>query len=246
MPIFLHGLTIQNFRGIGADAQKLFPFRDFNFFIGANNSGKSTILDFLNKFLAKDEKGRHAKPSGLDLHTGGQGGAPFSAIGIPLETFLTAARVSTGGNDRIVEAITDIFADNGAIWIKIAFERGNETYVKSPSHEEIITLRGLADPIRHLWNHVFNATGGDLVGHWIPQLANRFLEAQNLNFPKVQLIPAIRQIGPKAETFSDFSGRGLIDKIAEIQSPDHDRRKDKDIFDSINGFLQTVTSRLDA
>ena len=40
MPIYLHGLALQFYRGIGPDLQKLAPFKDFNFFIGANNSGQ--------------------------------------------------------------------------------------------------------------------------------------------------------------------------------------------------------------
>jgi predicted ATPase len=42
MPVYLQALALQNYRGIGP-IQKLPEFRDFNFFIGANNAGKSTI-----------------------------------------------------------------------------------------------------------------------------------------------------------------------------------------------------------
>ena len=59
-------------------------------------------------------------------------------------------------------------------------------------------------------------------------------------------MPALRQIGPKAQEFSDFSGRGLIDRLAEIQSPDHDKRGDRQIFDRINQFVQAVTGRSSA
>jgi AAA15 family ATPase/GTPase len=51
MPIYLHAFALQYYRGIGPNIQRLSPFREFNFFIGANNAGKSTILDFLSKYL---------------------------------------------------------------------------------------------------------------------------------------------------------------------------------------------------
>jgi hypothetical protein len=81
--------------------------------------------------------------------------------------------------------------------------------------------------------------------HCIPGVLKVFLEAQRhtLFFPDVKLIPALRQVGQKSEKFSDFSGRGLIDRLAEIQSPDHDRREERQIFDRINHFVQTVTGR---
>jgi predicted ATPase len=47
VPIFLNGLALRNYRGIGSTMLRLAPFREFNFFIGANNAGKSTILDFM-------------------------------------------------------------------------------------------------------------------------------------------------------------------------------------------------------
>src|SRR4051794_4461947 len=50
MPVYLKGLALQNFRGIGA-MQKMAPFKEFNFFIGANNAGKSTVLSFISTYL---------------------------------------------------------------------------------------------------------------------------------------------------------------------------------------------------
>lgn len=62
-----------------------------------------------------------------------------------------------------------------------------------------------------------------------------------LSFPNVSFIPAIREVGPTGKPFEDFSGSGLIDKLAELQNPPHDQRKNRDKFDSINGFLRAAT-----
>jgi len=94
MPIFLHALALQNFRGIGPQIQKLYSFRDFNFFIGANNAGKSTILNFLHKQL--NSFGNGARLSNLDEHRGKQTGPLTAALGIPFKMFL----------DNVIQRIT--------------------------------------------------------------------------------------------------------------------------------------------
>lgn len=49
MPIYLSSLSLKNYRGIDASIVKMSPFKSFNFFIGANNSGKSTVLNFISR-----------------------------------------------------------------------------------------------------------------------------------------------------------------------------------------------------
>ena len=51
MTVFLEGLGLRNYRGIGDRTQRLGPFQSFNFFIGANNAGKSSVLNFISDQL---------------------------------------------------------------------------------------------------------------------------------------------------------------------------------------------------
>jgi len=44
MTIHLNGLALKNFRGIGPEWVIMSGFSKFNFFIGPNNAGKSTVL----------------------------------------------------------------------------------------------------------------------------------------------------------------------------------------------------------
>jgi len=79
MPIFLNGLGLQNYRGIGDSEQLMAPFRSFNIFIGANNSGKSAPLNFISTYLSGLTSGKDIQVSGpLEIH----GGA--SAINVSL------------------------------------------------------------------------------------------------------------------------------------------------------------------
>jgi hypothetical protein len=38
--VFLHGVALANYRGIGREPALIGPFSRFNFFVGPNNAGK--------------------------------------------------------------------------------------------------------------------------------------------------------------------------------------------------------------
>jgi AAA ATPase domain len=80
-----------------------------------------------------------------------------------------------------------------------------------------------------------------LSGTWLPQTISKIHSLANIAVPAPILIPAIREIGPKGHDFRDFGGQGLIDRLAEMQSPDIDKRHERDLFDQINLFLKEVT-----
>jgi hypothetical protein len=84
MPIFLNRLAIQFFRGIGKDIQKLDPFKGFNFFVGANNVGKSTVLDCLHRYAK--QIGPQLIPS--DIHRGASTGEFTLGFPIPKTEFI--------------------------------------------------------------------------------------------------------------------------------------------------------------
>src|SRR4051794_4323104 len=67
MPIYLHGLALQNYRGIGPELQRLGPFKEFNFFIGANNAGKSTVLNFISRHLPLPSTQTHSSRRSNDI-----------------------------------------------------------------------------------------------------------------------------------------------------------------------------------
>jgi energy-coupling factor transporter ATP-binding protein EcfA2 len=249
MPVYLHGLALQFYRGIGPDMQTLAPFKEFNFFIGSNNSGKSTVLGCIYKFLPSDREQKLATFEALERYNGEKSGTPTMALGIPVEDFIEASLQKTQNEGKThenlprIRKIAEKLAEKGVVWIKgeIPASR-NFQFLKSTEPSE---LRGsmIAWEWQHLWSHLTGRTSGDINAHWIPQSIATLLERQITSFPQVNLIPAIRQVGPKTDILTDFSGRGLISRLAEIQSPDHDKRHERNLFDRINKFLQTVTGR---
>lgn len=243
MPIYLNGLGLRNFRGIGPEVQKLFPFKEFNFFIGANNAGKSTILDFLRKHLPAKSEQKPA-PGRLDYFVGGKSDlAPSALLAIPVKLFQDACIKIPSQFTSLRNRMCEAMSENGAIWLRMPVDKNGHLTIETPPTQQFFAAAKInGHEIHNFWATYHQSSSGNIENS-ISVLLTDFISAQISTFPNVQLIPAIRQIGPAAQAFEDLSGKGLIDKLAAIQSPDHDRRQDYELFDSINRFLQTVTGR---
>jgi len=61
---FLEGIALRNYRGIGPEQQRIAPLSSMNLFIGANNAGKSIVLNFLANhmdYYADDDFARQSQ-----------------------------------------------------------------------------------------------------------------------------------------------------------------------------------------
>lgn len=258
MPIFLKALALKNYRGIGNDFQRMPSFKDFNFFIGANNAGKSTILNFISRYLPP--KFRNILSSAgrdvpnldpLEQHGGGAGESIEMAIGFSVhdvELSLSEKYPQVFSNpmyrNNLLKVLNSIPHRNGVIWKTTPVPYGTGLTMQRPQVDEIKSLLPHYD-WQNLQSAMNNRTDGD-VADWITATLNSISQVMGIEIPAVRIIPAIRQIGPKGADFSDYSGAGLIDQLAAIQNPEHDRRGDRTKFDRINSFLQSVTGRPDA
>jgi energy-coupling factor transporter ATP-binding protein EcfA2 len=259
MPVYLEALSLENYRGI-REEQVMRGFSDFNFFIGANNAGKSTVLTFISTYLPI--------PKGVDVMRGGidalerHGGLASAAVGFRIGFSIDEARdafyhrypfVQGSNLNYALERMLDHFNDDGYIWLDGSLPIQDKALAFNFEIEEVFRL---AEAVH--WSHLnsFISSGGnenslsyqvyveDVKRRDIPALIGRIKDVLPLqSIPDTKLIPAIRQIGPKDVSFDDFSGAGLIDRLASIQNPDHHHREDRKIFERINGFLQTVTDR---
>lgn len=248
--VFLHGLGIQNFRGFGPQRQTLAPFSKFNFIIGPNNAGKSAVLALIEKYLPVPAPGISGHGGiraqtvipDLDHH-----GKSSQSIGVSMalakdDVAASVLQAQTSQDQSaiagIVEKLVAALSDEyGLIWCD----------AKTP-YNSASTIRNIQNifPALHdrewsqLWS-VFKPgwTGGTLEVR--QKECVHFIEAAvKPGLREVCLIPAIREIGPKGETF-DNSGKGLIDRLAEIQNPDHYRLSDREVFKRINDFVAEVT-----
>lgn len=170
------------------------------------------------------------------------------AIGIPEAAFLNAVieQIPIASRqaylDELIGKVVPNLSRDDHVWVR-------HTHTGSLAYADAHQVVGLFDQ-RHwyvIWQYMTGQGAGSLEEHWVPETLASFLRFQVLQHPEIKLIPAKRVIGPKNESFEDLSGRGLIDRLAEIQSPDHHSYEhDRQQFAKINQFLQTVTDRADA
>ena len=232
MGVFLHGLKLQFYRGIGDQTQTMYPFKRFNFFIGTNNSGKSTILNFISKHLS-DYPGREGARANqldsLEVHLGTSQGTLSACIALPLAEFLETVR--TGVPDRkanphrdldlkdVITRLVAHFGEGDALWVKTpippprgAFSAASFEFEK-PIDAQI--GRSVLSPQewQSLWSFLRGVGGGGYEQHWFPETMQALRSRTSVSLPQAGLIPAIRQIGPKDQDYSDLSGQGLGSKL---------------------------------
>lgn len=253
--VFLHGLALSNYRGIGADIQYIAPFSKFNFFIGPNNAGKSAVLNFianhLDPFILRPAAGRKIQLEQLDVHLGSTGDVKMG-IGIPragLEEAISAAKENIFSDFNVsplLRSVLDAMFKQGLLWVRRTPDiRALDSLNSDIEHD---TFSRLAQPRiwNQLWSRLTNQNGGDLNHHWIPETIRYIRNIAPLPSAKISLIPAFRQVTEQGHDFDSWSGRGLIDELARLQNPGVLDRSRLEKFRSINAFLQSVTESPDA
>lgn len=248
-PVFLRGVCLANFRGIGASLVCLGPFSRFNFFIGPNNAGKSTVLaylsDYLNKVVASGES-KYAPPvlKPLDKHLSSTGRI---VMGIGAEKQDLIDKIlkmdSAWGLSYRLSFLTEILSalsKESLLWIERSETDHSLKFVDEPSIGVLMDV-GERELWQELWQLLTGHRQGDIRSHWIPETLYEMIRLLSVSIPKVNLIPAIRQITPKGSDFIDWSGTGLIEELARLQNPGVMERGKLEKFKKINNFLKSVT-----
>jgi predicted ATPase len=249
--MFIEGFGISEFRSFGRDLQRIGPLAKINFFIGQNNSGKSNILLFLTRCWGRVH-GPHIGFTfeALDRHIGDSSGRFVFEFGLEFGGPNYEALLK-GHQDKITPIITGFLEKlfksevltnrTGLAWFRYDGEWGkslslSRTFIEMVYSQKILTN----SEWEILWSALTNQTGGNIKGNWIPKTLE-ILSPTNLSPPKVNLVPAIRKFGSGDEKADDFSGIGIIHRLAKLQNPRHDEQPMKERFQQINKFLQTVT-----
>ncbi len=244
--VFLRGLELANYRAIGPEPQRIAPLGRFNIFVGANNSGKSTVLDFIARFLPVTDDNFFGKHMPDKFRFQGEGSGQLSVrIGLPTPD---EAAIAQRFDPLAVRVLNHFACDDRLLWAEVQ-DTGHGVFVPGLENDaEKVLAR--CDLSRQEWESLCQAAtgqrGGDLLAHWIPQTIARFEGLLSLDLPPTALVPAKRRIGPKGEALDDLSGKGLIDRLAEIQAPDFTERAQLEQFDRINAFVREVTEKPDA
>ncbi|MGO1072109.1 ATP-dependent nuclease [Lysobacter sp. CA199] len=242
--VFLDGLSLENFRAIG-ERKFIGPFQQMNFFIGPNNSGKSTVLQFIANYLHGSDRNdtwkRKFTPD--DVRIGKSDAAVRFAFGVSSKDFVTHTLSLTRNNykDEVEKLHASLVKNNDLLWLEPDQQGRMPKFLYDPSDLDVLS----ADQWQNLWQVVTGGRGGNMP-NWTIGVFQQIIQSIVQSYPKVQLIPAIREVSEKGLEFKDYSGKGLIDKLAELQNPPHNERHLRQQFDSINGFLSAVTESADA
>jgi predicted ATPase len=258
------GIAISGFRSFGAQIQKLAPLSKINIFAGQNNSGKSNILRFFHEHYdstcsACGQRQSRSTYSRLDQHLGPVlSSVAFGYAHDPRsENFRdrVASLAPTSVNrtmfdktlDDLLRASGVIDSEDGLAWIYYrAANLGGEYKLDPECLKKAVSLsRDQRDRWNHLWHWMTGSTGGSLEDHWIPEVLDKF-GPRHVKRPTVEMIPAVRRVGEKGSNADDYSGLGIIDKLARLQNPAHDGQPNKHQFEKINEFLRTVTDNATA
>lgn len=249
MSVYLHGLAVKNFRGIDDEWQEVLGLTQFNFFIGPNNAGKSTILDLVHRYFPLPHKdGSKRKETALDRHRGPNSGQfairvalPVKPVKMDIERQLPKDPFSY---EMLARAI-DLMATEGNFLMEgMAPFRDNLEWCGP-----VDLVEGLANvsnqELERAWTALTGTWGGSRQT-WLQEIAGKIMRAIDFSLPPIHLIPAFRRILLESKP-GEISGSGLIEDLAKLQAPALDSyEKDRANFDKINAFVREVTHRPDA
>jgi hypothetical protein len=258
--MFIEAIGISGYKSFGAEFQGIGPFAKINLFIGQNNSGKSNILTFLTQQYNQVLKGILRREAfafrALDRHLGDSGNLRFALglkIGGPhyhslLSKYADAMPGPIRHKDpirRILQSKTLTSGKNVA-WFYYHSESPNGPLVLDGRMVADLTAESVLTngEWSQTWTAMTRRSGGSL-RDWIPETLGSLSPTQ-FGVAKVELIPAIRRIGEKGSTTSDHSGIDLIDRLAQLQNPNHSEQHLKQQFEDINEFLRRVAGNASA
>lgn len=254
--MLLKGFGFSGYRSFGNNLTKIHPLRRVNLIIGKNNTGKSNIINFLKEqypyFVSKANGtrqvfGEHPPFTDIDRHlseTRADHRISFPVLREEIDNYVREKISDKTPHGSIIklakkllssEQLTD---ENGDIWF---------TY-KSSSHNGNFTLEIDIDSIlpvlekrewKILWNGLTRKGEGDMRRHWIPETLQALSYVPSKT-PNIEVIPAIRKVGAAGTEAADYSGEGIIERLAKIQNPPLVEQKDKTKFITINTFVQEV------
>ena len=262
MSLLINGFGFSGYRSVGDDPVKIAPLKKINLIIGQNNSGKSNIIRFLHEHYADClsavrnprqaiEKGRGF--NSIDLHTSN----PPACLrilfpifqGSEFEQYLSTVAPNLNNSHardfakRILTSPTFV-DENGVTWFTYRAKGPKGPYVLEVDNEVLKSSLN-SNEWNILWRNLTGTSGGGIDQHWIPESLNKLVSPPSLT-PKIELIPAIRRIGDKGSEPDDFSGLGIIERLARIQNPPVTDQNLKQDFTAINEFARSVLERPDA
>jgi predicted ATP-dependent endonuclease of OLD family len=246
MPPFL-GFGFSGYRSVGDELVLIAPLKKINLIIGQNNSGKSNIINFL-KYGLLNAVNQITTPrnsrksffkiyesfSEIDKHISAEPIKHKVIFPIPIEKWNEHSEQSK----KLLKS--DVFIKNGEYALAVyEADSLNAPYQLSFDKNKIASVM-TKEEWGSLWRALNPQSKSDYE-HWIPETIEAIASVHTpKEIPPIEIIPAIRKIGEAGTEGDDFSGLGIIEKLAKLQNPVLEQQKDKQKFNDINEFVRTV------
>ncbi len=252
MGIYIDGFGISSYRSFGKNIQRIGPLSKINIFAGQNNTGKSNVINYLVHqygliFKSIQTHSNQFSLSGLDLPIQDWDRIIRVEIGIThdSENFKKIfEQLNVQGNhllwlDKILKS--DVLSKGTTVaWIPFE-STTNQPF--SLNQETIVKLAGTLPDLRQwqsLWTYLTNQQQGNLKQHWIPETIRKIVG--QIVLPAFSIIPSVRRYSQETtDNNDDFSGIGIITKLAKLQNPNFREQELKGSFSRINDFVRVVT-----
>ncbi|MFT7003390.1 MAG: AAA15 family ATPase/GTPase [Sulfurimonas sp.] len=257
--MLLEGFGFAGYRSIGDELVRIAPLKKVNLIIGQNNVGKSNIINFLahqySHFLTmakaqvvRPEQQTQISFSEIDKHISNTNIAEYK-IAFPimeenLDEYINE-KIPVSNRNPLTRLMikkllkSNIFSyEKETIWFIYKSAHFNSKFTLDYKIEDALNIL-TRDEWYSLWRILTNTSGGDLKAHWIPEVIKR-ISFIPITAPNVEIIPAIRKIGLTGSTASNYSGEGIIERLAKIQNPPVLNQELKEKFNTINKFVQDV------
>ncbi len=253
MGIYIDGFGISGYRSFGKTVQRIGPLGKINIFAGQNNSGKSNILNYLmhqygNILKSIQTRSAKYKLDGLDIPMKDWDQTIRVEIGIAhnseyYNNFLGKESIKGDLSTWLDRILKSNNLSNGTKVAWLPFEASpnqwfslNKTFIDQLADANILTN----DRWQTLWSTITSQSRGELKAHWIPETLAKVAEL--IVLPSFTLIPSVRRYSAeRTDKPEDYSGLGIIDKLAKLQNPSYKEQILKDKFHKINDFVRLVT-----
>ena len=255
--MFLKGFGFSGYRSFGDELTKIAPLRKVNLIIGKNNIGKSNIIKFLSEqypfFVSKAKNQRQIGDKqdisfkDIDRHLSEKRAdhrIAFPVFRNDIDEYVKRLLPDDHHNRAHREIAKKLLTsehfsdDKGDVWFTYKSANYNGEFSLEVEFDDILPALESRE-WQNLWCALTKQSSGDIKVHWVPQTmrAISYIPSQ---IPNIEVIPAIRKIGSAGSEAGDYSGEGIIERLAKIQNPPLVEQSDKKKFVAINNFVREV------
>lgn len=259
------GFGFNKYRSIGGNVLKIYPIRKMNFIIGQNNIGKSNIVRFMSDVLPGVVEGFNRKELSLSYTD-----LDYNVVTPDNKRITIAFPLSLSDLDEFIRSLIhsdQIHASHNQIggyvfesfkhllkshyfytegddvlWFDYYYEPTKKAFISEVAEESFAGLF----PRNSIWidmERAMYSAGYFTSSGSVSSSMSRVLDSIRFSpkiMPNVIIVPAIRRVGESSGIDINHGGEGIILQLVKLQNPALTRQDDRNKFQKINRFVETV------